>query len=788
MIEQGLFKKHFVGRDGFIWWLGQIAPAESWKKNIPANPNEESPGFGERYKVRIMGYHTNETKELSDDDLPWAQVMYPVTAGGGGGGACQSANITQGAFVFGFFMDGEDAQQPVIMGVLGFNDYNEVMSNPTEKRFIPLTGYEPDDAVAVTQIKAEKGGEVIPLRNKDGGTNRNDTITESVNGSNSQVDFSSKEQKEDTKRERTIATPEDCKSKIGKIQKDIQNSIKEVEKLKKSQSSYQNALAKRTSDIQSKINKILKEFAAYIAEGIKWIITQIEKAVIKKLNDKAKKLYNKLFPNEQAELKKSVESANDLIACLFKKIIAALFQMVLDFLTEAVDKAVNAPTCLVNNFLGSLFGGIAGLIDGIIGQATGLINSALGSLGGGGGGGLGGLGGGLDIIKDVLSFLSCEEDPECPEIDEWDFWTGEGQSAFEDLNGIIEKITEFSENLGGGSGGSGGSGGGGGGDFNIDFGSVFGGQGDNGSSCNSGPQACGPPTANIFGGNGSGAAFNLIISASGSVIGSELVNAGSGYQSGNTYAKVQDNCGKGNGAVITAVLGPVSLQNGVYLPDPNGDQIGVIDLIINDGGTGYLPTFDGSTGGDGRTWAEPDDTTIQRDDGTYEVPIPPGNVVEVLPGDTVCVPSDVVTDLGEKISGCQKITIGGKFTTPKPVLKSLIGTYPITSLGSYPAVMYLCEILINNPGINYSASDKIVITPSNGAEAVPSFDKFGTLTGIKVTKGGEGFTESPRVYIQSDTGFNALLTPRLCIDRIGENIEKPVTGGLVTVIDCVGKV
>ena len=26
MIEQGLFKKYFVGRDGFYWWIGQIAP------------------------------------------------------------------------------------------------------------------------------------------------------------------------------------------------------------------------------------------------------------------------------------------------------------------------------------------------------------------------------------------------------------------------------------------------------------------------------------------------------------------------------------------------------------------------------------------------------------------------------------------------------------------------------------------------------------------------------------------------------------------------------------------
>ena len=86
MIEQqGLFKRHFVGRDGFYWWIGQIAPASVWKSNIPGLPvanNTDTPGFGERYKVRIMGHHTALPEDLPDEQLPWATVMYPVTAGG----------------------------------------------------------------------------------------------------------------------------------------------------------------------------------------------------------------------------------------------------------------------------------------------------------------------------------------------------------------------------------------------------------------------------------------------------------------------------------------------------------------------------------------------------------------------------------------------------------------------------------------------------------------------------------------------------------------------------------
>ena len=52
--------------------------------------------------------------------------MYPVTAGGGGGTGFETPKLTKGDFVYGFFIDGEDAQQPVIMGVIGYNQYQEI--------------------------------------------------------------------------------------------------------------------------------------------------------------------------------------------------------------------------------------------------------------------------------------------------------------------------------------------------------------------------------------------------------------------------------------------------------------------------------------------------------------------------------------------------------------------------------------------------------------------------------------------------------------------------------------
>ena len=150
----------------------------------------------------------------------------------------------------------------------------------------------------------------------------------------------------------------------------------------------------------------------------------------------------------------------------------------------------------------------------------------------------------------------------------------------------------------------------------LPFGDLFGAGG-----CNSGPVACGPPTVKFFGGRGSGAAGNLIIGALGEIMGIDMVDTGVNYDR-DVNAVVIDRCGKGQGAVIR----PVVVEGGIT-------NINVIEP-----GTGYLSVPDGSTGGDGKVWAKPDDTTVTRADGEVEIPYPPGNVVTVLPDDIVLTP------------------------------------------------------------------------------------------------------------------------------------------------------
>ena len=65
MLENSLLKTNYLGRDGYIWWIGQIVKQKNWIANIAERPEESKDqfkGFDYRYKVRILGYHPSDPK------------------------------------------------------------------------------------------------------------------------------------------------------------------------------------------------------------------------------------------------------------------------------------------------------------------------------------------------------------------------------------------------------------------------------------------------------------------------------------------------------------------------------------------------------------------------------------------------------------------------------------------------------------------------------------------------------------------------------------------------------
>ena len=113
----------FIYGKGFHWFTGVIEDIN--------DPEEMG-----RYKVRCFGYHTENKQNISTEDLPWAHVMLPITSASMTGIGQSATGILQGSWVVGFFRDGTNAQDPLIIGSVpsrvtsvanvevGFNDPN----------------------------------------------------------------------------------------------------------------------------------------------------------------------------------------------------------------------------------------------------------------------------------------------------------------------------------------------------------------------------------------------------------------------------------------------------------------------------------------------------------------------------------------------------------------------------------------------------------------------------------------------------------------------------------------
>lgn len=104
----------------FVWWIGVVED-----RNDP-----EKLG---RLKVRCYGYHDKDKKKIPTEHLFWASVMSPIQSSSFGGIGFSPTGIVEGSTVVGFFTDGHNGQNPVIIGTLygkpekakkeeGFND------------------------------------------------------------------------------------------------------------------------------------------------------------------------------------------------------------------------------------------------------------------------------------------------------------------------------------------------------------------------------------------------------------------------------------------------------------------------------------------------------------------------------------------------------------------------------------------------------------------------------------------------------------------------------------------
>ena len=367
MSEGTLFNPGFLGAS-FNWWVGQIADDSTWRDNIVPGKFENKndiPGWGRRYKVRIVGLHDQSEDTLKSDELPWAQVMYPITAGGGQAGASQTPNLRQGNFVFGFFLDGQEQQVPVIMGVLGNNAQTELETKTgfnKGKNFTPQSGYsetkEPKTGTA--KEKAPDEGLVV-VEGKTPTKENPDAIHQTSAGD---------VKREDKLQEKIpILKPDDT---VGSAMKGIQtvldNLIQKITKYLNAITSYIDAVSIVITDLQ----KLIADAACVIAKYMKIIFDKIMEYVLKLLNKSLTKVVSALPSSFRYLFGDIKEIVTELILCLYNKItegLCGLIQGILDELfntkvsktddgelvgLNSCDSAPDVPICYAEDIVGQV--------------------------------------------------------------------------------------------------------------------------------------------------------------------------------------------------------------------------------------------------------------------------------------------------------------------------------------------------------------------------------------------------------------------------------------------------
>ena len=97
---------NLFARDGFWWWVGVVE-------------DRMDPLKLGRVRVRVTGYHTDNKNELPTNALPWGMPMQPILSAAISGKGSTPLGPLEGTWVVGFFADGADCQQPIIMGTIG---------------------------------------------------------------------------------------------------------------------------------------------------------------------------------------------------------------------------------------------------------------------------------------------------------------------------------------------------------------------------------------------------------------------------------------------------------------------------------------------------------------------------------------------------------------------------------------------------------------------------------------------------------------------------------------------
>ena len=704
MIENNLLKTNFLGKDGFRWWIGQVAPEAAQGNQI----NQIGSTWGCRMKVRIYGYHPADTTELADEDLPWAQVLLSSQGGSGKANRARSIRISPGDTVMGFFLDGDDAQLPVILGIFANTGYY-ASTDEYKSPFQPFTGYTSKIKPNNEFIAKNEGGddsnksqksprfltkEIVEDLNENLEKGKaqleqlvdSDEILASASAATGELKQVLDSGAVQTGLKNTAAN---AKPIIDNLKKNFENidtqafkgigqeiilgsGVQAAVANTKSTNKIKNTLKNTLSEVQNSIPKDkfkgLAEGASEIVSAskpmIKDMVNTTFDSLVPQLNGGLHNLYKDKFGEVMSKTgnlalaKKAGQAAQlamvgpvgalqGLMPCAVKNITDKLTGDVANLLAEFVNNVDNFTDCIGDQFIGAIFNDI---IKGINDELSDAIKGVANIFPSGDIEGLL-----RDKAEGLLGIASVFDDCDIPTADlggktnKWILGAGPGNLNLENIAGKVLAIANAAQELKEASASPGGVLG------NLGFFDFMRpdvstpGFSSTLSDCYTGPPLnCSGIKVNLFGGGGSGAEVNPILGAIVSDTFAKQTASLIGMRvknpgSGYTsppFVEIEDTCRKGYGAVARSVID--------YDPSsPTYQQ--VTDVYIVSAGENY-PVI------------EP----VEEDEGPYTV----DHVVVVKPGQNY-KQEDTVTD--------QKGNVYEKFLDEQGRILNVIPPNPATN-------------------------------------------------------------------------------------------------------------
>ena len=626
MIEETLLKSNFIGRDGFRWWIGQIPPGES------LGAQNKGEGWGNRFKVRILGYHPYSKEDLPDEDLPWAGCLLPATSGTGASNLAQSVKYRPGDVVVGFFMDGDNAQIPMIMGAFGRT--GQVPQQAASGAFVPFTGY--------TSNIPEPNGTLVPDESNEQNSDSQPTPRSLSSEQTEKINSSGNSEKTEipaSKADGQVISPANaCDDNfMDEVTSVLENFLGSVPGIN-------GGILGEASDFLNDVNAVAKKIQRLANNPVSSMMDSLYRELIPLLQKGLDGLFNATFQKflgplgELPAIGKAVDAVKAMVppifdiqeqlGCLPGKIIGGLTDTIKGMLEDALTNIVNFGTCVAEQFAGDLLNKVMDqIIDGMSGVMKGIepilefVNVDIREI----------LSSTSDMIAAAAGFFDCnQEKGKCTgRVRKWTLGYGADgsfdlQKTFDNVMDQINVQNALSL-------------------LNIDVP-----QGVNSAftkpDCAT-PVTCGGPTVKIFGGDGIGGAGRAILGGivqntpnlsdlssnvvkTASIIGVELTDPGSNYFYKEPLISFSDSCGLGYGAVGKAI---VDFETGE-----------IKNIVMISEGENYPATFG--------TPPTPEDETEPGDPenppGPIDTEIPVGIIdIEIeVPGEDVPDDVDIIID------------------------------------------------------------------------------------------------------------------------------------------------